>query len=69
MLGFEETIFTVKEEDRFVELCVNIFQPPVIDPLTNLPVEISDIDIITRSQDGTASNNSLIKIFQHLWYY
>ena len=53
-LGFEETEFTVNEEDSFVELCVTVFEPPATDPNTGLPVPIDDINIITRSQDGTA---------------
>ena len=55
VLGFEETIFTVNEEDCFVELCVSISEPPAIDPGTGLVVPIDDINIITCSQDGTAS--------------
>ena len=53
VLGFEETDFTVFEEDLFVELCVTVFEPPVIDYSTGIPVDIADIDIITHSQDGT----------------
>ena len=54
MLGFEETVFSVFEDQLFVELCVNVFFPPVIDPNTGQPVTIDNIDIITRSADGTA---------------
>ena len=54
VLGFEETDFTVFEEDLFVELCVNVFEPPAIDPNTGQPVDIDDINIITQSEDGTA---------------
>ena len=54
VLGFEETDFTVDGEDGFVELCVNVFEPPVIHPNTGQPVPIDDINIITQSQDGTA---------------
>ena len=54
VLGFEETVFSVFEEQLFVELCVNVFFPPVIDPNTGLPVTIDDIMILTTSQDGTA---------------
>ena len=54
VLGFEETIITVDEDDLFVELCVRIFEPPAIDPNTGQPVEVDDINIEIRSQDGTA---------------
>ena len=53
-LGFEKISFTVDEDNHFVQLCVNVFEPPVIDPNTGLPVVINDINIITRSADGTA---------------
>ena len=67
MLGFEKTIFTVKEEDQFVELCVNVFFPTAIDPITGLLVEIEDIEIITRSLDGTAGTTTRFKIHYMLW--
>ena len=47
VLGFEQTVFRVNEEVGVVELCVNIFEPP------NLGASISDIFLVTRTQDGT----------------
>ena len=65
VLGFEETEFTVFEEDLFVELCVTVFEPLVIDPNTGLPlnVDINDINIITQSQDGTAGITARFMIY------
>ena len=54
VLGFEETVFSVFEDQLSVELCVTVFEPPVIDPNTGLSVDIDDINIVTHSQDGTA---------------
>ena len=59
-LGFERTSFIVFEEDGFVELCVNVTKPS--DPLKLF----ADINIITRSEDGTAGIiNSRCKIVQN----
>ena len=56
ILGFEETILTVNEEDGVAELCVNVFQPPAIDPNTGVPVHIDDINIIVSSHDDIAGS-------------
>ena len=50
MLGFEETNFTVNEEDGAVELCVNVTEPPI----TDLETIIADINITAGTEDGTA---------------
>ena len=69
MIGFEETMFIVTEELDFIELCVNVTEPPATDPFTGLPVEIADINIITRSQDGTAGITANFRLSNVLWYY
>ena len=47
VLGFEQTIFTIDEEDGFVELCVNVTEPPP-------SIAIVNISLIAHTQDGTA---------------